>query len=314
MNCEKYTNLIDDLIEDELDEQTVDEVSLHILDCQNCTAHFEMLEREKKMYSHYLFEIEPPSSLSAQFEKRLKAENPTATNGGIFSQFFAFLRFNPALVTATGLILLASIFSLVSLVKESQTLETVADSNNSQTIQMMLPPIKKDEIDVPIKPKADKEIIVKTKTEITQKPIAIKHTESPKIENQPPKVKTGIPKLSQEQAQLKELQNLEIETVKQLEKVELLLRSFRNARMIDGSEIYDVAYEKQQARKLLQTNVSLRQQSEIYGTLFTGEMLNKVEPYLLDIANLELDATPEQILEIKERVKSQNIIASLQGF
>lgn len=159
------------LIEDELDEKTADEVSLHILDCQNCTAHFEMLEREKKMYSHYLFEIEPPSSLSAAFQNKLRAENPTTATGGLLSQIFAFLRFNPALVTATALVLLASAFSLFSLVNEPQSFETVADSNNSQAIQMMLPPIKKDEVDVPVKPKEPKEVIVKTKTEIAPKPI-----------------------------------------------------------------------------------------------------------------------------------------------
>lgn len=69
MNAEKnYLKFIDDLVEGELDELTAEKVSLHIFDCPNCSAQVEILEREKEMYSHYLFEIEPPSNLLEKFQ------------------------------------------------------------------------------------------------------------------------------------------------------------------------------------------------------------------------------------------------------
>ena len=117
-----------------------------------------------------------------------------------------------------------------------------------------------------------------------------------------------------EQTHLKEIQDLEIAAAKQLEKVEMLLRSVRNAESTETKGDYDLSYEKQQARRLLAANLELKQKAQIYRTSLTGEMLEKVEPYLLEIANLENKPTADKVLEIKERVRNQNIIASLQGF
>jgi hypothetical protein len=324
MNCDKYLNLIDDLVEGELDERTADEVSLHVFDCQDCASQMEMLEREKEMYSHYLFEIEPPKDILEKFQAKLALEETQTVSAAQtsfkpliwISNLFASIRLNPTFAIAVSLILLVFGFGLFSLFTEEKTANKAANSQpNLPAIQIQPPQKLRGEVFTIPEGEKPREIAKNeaSKDEESAKPIAVKQIESVKREAKP-KSLPEVKKLSEEELEIREIQSLESETAKQLEKVELLLRSFRNARLIDGSEIYDISFEKQQARKLLNKNILLRQKAEFYGTLDTEKMLSKIEPYLLDIANLEVSSAPEQVLEIKERVKNQNIIASLQGF
>jgi hypothetical protein len=312
MNCDKYLQLIDDLIEDALDDHIADEVSLHILDCQNCTAHFEMLEREKQIYSHYLFDIEPPVDLQRKFEAKLSAEEKATVQTSFWANISAVLRPNFALPVFAALLL--CLLGLGWLNLENPQMEKAENIEQNFRPKNSIRSTEKEKITASTTPETIGKMVAKVKVEknkpeIAQQPIVVKETKI--IKRIEPK---AMPKMSEEELQFKQIQVLEVETAKQVEKVELLLRAFRNARMIEGSEIYDVAYESQQARKLLPNNIALRQKAEFYGTIYSEEILSKVEPVLLDIANLDANPSPEQVLEIKDRVRNQNIIASLQGF
>jgi hypothetical protein len=83
---------------------------------------------------------------------------------------------------------------------------------------------------------------------------------------------------------------------------------------VDGGEVFDISYEKQRAKKLLEMNAQLKRIAENYGALYAEEILLQVEPYLLEISNLEINPSLNKVLDIKERVKSQNLIASLQAY
>jgi hypothetical protein len=337
MNCENYAQMMDDLLEGKLDALTVEHVNSHIFACELCESEFELLKREKEMFSHYLFDIEPPTNLSAQFQAKLAAENPknfavvkpTSILSNWKAKLFGSLAFYPATAFAIALIAFGIWwgFQSKSENKDSaqnkpKTVESVNPHPNNfaeKTTDHPLPEKIRDVVEVPqIKGKrvANKFVTKSKPIENRHKSIALKTIQKqPATILQKFKANSTFAKLSEEEKlQIKQIQALETETAKQMEKVEMLLRSFRNARYVEGSERYDVSYEKQQARKLLEKNVQLRERAENFGTLFTEQILSRVEPYLLDIANLDNTPLPEQVLEIKERVKNQSIIASLQTY
>lgn len=106
--------------------------------------------------------------------------------------------------------------------------------------------------------------------------------------------------------------DLERETSKQMERAQLLLRSFRNTPLLENVQAYDVSYDKREAEKLLQNNIALRNKAEILGNIEIEAVLAELEPYLMDIANLTDYSPADRIRAIKGRIKSEEIVASLQ--
>ncbi|HEX8196797.1 MAG TPA: hypothetical protein VF571_11470 [Pyrinomonadaceae bacterium] len=332
MKCEKYLNLVDDLIEGELDEQTFRQVNLHLFACRECASHYENLKQEKEIYARYLFTAEPPSDLWAKFQTKLESEtaktSPSAKIhtgiNGWKENFFGFLRFSPALACAALILLLGTGFVLFNLsanenspkndslaesqfktgdIEKKETVSSQANVNDGENPVFPKNTAAKNKFSNPkSKPGSSIKIAAVKDTKIKKKAFS----EMPKINS------AEAARLTEQQQQISQIRSLENEAAKQVEKVELLLRSFRNARSDEGNEAFDVAYEKEQARKLLEKNVRLRRNAESYGSLYTEEILSRVEPYLLDIANLDGNPSSEKVRDIKERVKNQNIIASLQ--
>jgi len=321
MNCEKYLNLINDLVEGELDEQTAEQVNLHIFACGYCEAEFETLNREKEIYEHFLFDIEPPKDSAKIFQAKLELLEQEKTVPSVsfdrkISNFFGFLTLKPLFAGAIVLLVFGFGYFLMKtaltetekpFVSESKMPPILPSKNTKkEVLETSSPKFTETKI---ISPKAVKSRLeVKPQTVAFRKPTVKKPLTRKKIA-----AENGVSPTKKD-SETEEIRVFEIETAKQIEKVEMLLRSFRNARYAEDRAEYDVAYEKEQARKLLENNVRLRRQSEIYGTMMTNEILSKVEPYLLEISNLNTNPSDEEVLEIKQRVRNQNIIAGLQGF
>ncbi|HEV8159181.1 MAG TPA: zf-HC2 domain-containing protein, partial [Pyrinomonadaceae bacterium] len=118
MKCEKYLEMIDDLVEGDLDEQNARQVNLHIFTCQECEYHYETLKQERQMYEQH-FEIESSTQLWTEFQTKLKVTkaNNIVKSSNIFvrlfdwkSNIFERLKLTPALACAALLFIVGISF------------------------------------------------------------------------------------------------------------------------------------------------------------------------------------------------------------
>jgi hypothetical protein len=307
-DCEKYFGSIEELIEAELDQRATQETELHVLACKQCGKQYERLRLEREIYAQYLFNVEPPRESWIDFQGRLNSENgkaPSGVSAGLPSRRrrIFVLGFSPAWGVFAGLSLIVGIsliwWKAASVVESGHKYVTASGGHGSQSA----PRTSENDLDGIALPRNGEQtsnnLPLKTKYEAADG----KRGKSASIITS-----TEVKRLSSQ------TQDLDKKIAGQVENVELLLRSFRNARTTESFETYDVDYEKTRARKLLGINAQLRREAENYGISYTPELLSRIEPYLLDIANLESNPAPSKILDIKERVVNQNIIASLQVY
>lgn len=342
-DCEKYGGLIEDLVAgEELAEQTAAQTESHIFDCSECRNEYELLRREKEVLAHYLFEFEPPPNSWVNFQVRLVEENElspsnvqaSANSSRPKKRIFVF-GFSPALAAYAGLLLMAAGIGFVWLktslldgdadkyvavtkLKDSQP-PPVGEINRNPTVNPSPRNVGNDST----VPQTDEPAFGNASLKSKNKSLAAKKSfadetfvKAQRADSSNQKIKSANNIKLDEAQRLTALRmkNLETEIAVQMEKAELLLRSFRNAQANETGEGFDIEYEKKQARKLLDKNAQLRRDAENYGISYAEELLSRIEPYLLDIANLEVNPSTDKVLDIKERVSNQNIIASLQVY
>ena len=94
-----------------------------------------------------------------------------------------------------------------------------------------------------------------------------------------------------------------------LEQAQILLRSFRNTAPDDTESL---AYESRRSRELLTRNVLLRRAAVSQRDVSAYSVLSDIEPYLLDIANLDARAPRADVQSIQDRVERSAIVAGVQ--
>ena len=103
------------------------------------------------------------------------------------------------------------------------------------------------------------------------------------------------------------------DVARHVERAQMLLRSIKNSRASEAGDS-DIAYEKDLSRKLLAENATLQLEAEVKGDKETQQVLDRIEPFLLEIANMGEKPSREEVRSIRERVRSNEIVAALEVY
>ena len=126
-------------------------------------------------------------------------------------------------------------------------------------------------------------------------------------------VSTSAPSREDVTAEARLLEPEQKDVARHVERAQMLLRSIKNASAGEAGGA-DVAYEKDLSRKLLAENSTLQLEAEVKGDKETKQVLDSIEPFLLEIANMGEKPSREEVRSIGERVKQNEIVAALEVY
>ncbi len=98
-----------------------------------------------------------------------------------------------------------------------------------------------------------------------------------------------------------------------VERAQMLLRSIKNV-SAGGATDDDIAYEKSLSRTLLAENSTLQLEAEVKGDKETKQVLDQIQPFLLEIANMGEKPSREEVRSLRERVRKNEIVAALEVY
>ncbi|HEX9927012.1 MAG TPA: hypothetical protein VGB02_00575 [Pyrinomonadaceae bacterium] len=345
MNCEECLIVAEEYLEEELDLQFAEPAFSHIAECSECCQAYEYLQQERKAFSNYMFEVESSPVIRTRLIREIRREQTLANatqlkslHSRVFS-IFQSLRFDYALVGSLAILLMIGGAGFLMSSLSDKTTQSSRDSISlaqrmdteqlpGEIINMVRP---NQAVDYPSKSRTgeNKNTSGKSETRVNnsnkisppsfhERHILMSSRQTTKSTHRQSEGEAGTKVNAERKLKVvvsstaNQTDDLERETSKQVERAQLLLRSFRNTPLLDNVQAYDVSYDKREAQKLLQNNIVLRNKAETQGNIEIEGVLAELEPYLMDIANLTDYSPAAQIRAIKGRIKSEEIVASLQ--
>lgn len=316
MNCHEVSDVLDEFVNDECHPSAADLISEHVTVCPKCSAELDRVISEREIYTQFLFDAEPASGFESRFFARLDAEAPQE-NSPRMSVASSLLN---ALTTNLRPVFGVGAFAVLAIITVSFYLAPRSQESAGPNVSAVRVPPPSENAPAPV-------AVIDSSGPVEPSPERTGNFPAPKSEpaiyrsrsNRKPDrsfvaAAESLPTADQmRNAELKSMRDFAADTARQIENVEQLLRSFRNARFADESG-FDVAYERDLAGRLLSRNLELRRRAEALRDPMAAELLDRVQPYLTEISNLGDAPDDEIVLSIKQRVRNQNVIASLQGF
>jgi hypothetical protein len=326
MKCEACLNHLEEYVDGELGRRDAEAISAHLITCANCSGAFDQLAAEQEVYVRYDRELEISPSLWNGIEARITGENKPVVSGSRFNlrELVAGLsvspRFSFGFAGATVVVIVAIVIGLAYIRMRTQSLtpREVARQVNVGDRPAGVP----QEVKKPATPDSAAEPKGGNKKEPNKSPNDRKEKPNDSAPRRLiPREGIANAKVKGKAADQPDVfysaiaySGEDIETQKHIERVQMLLRSIRNTELSTDDDTVDVSYEKALSRRLLSENIVLRRDAEMNGKFPVKTLLSDLEPFLIDIANLQDRTTPDELRAIKDRVRKTEIVATLQSY
>jgi len=338
MKCEQCLDTIQEYLEGELDERTTGFITAHLAGCAACAQVYDELQREQEMYAGFFNEVKESPALwsavraSIEKEKAVNARPPVVSTRFWFSGPLSYPRFS--LVFALSLLLIGIGIGLLRLLSShrSRSEDLAVSSQPGGAASPLQNQIKRGNplsAGTPVTGSDNTDLTppkrIRQRDGLSKRLLA--NSNSSRNDRNPDLARAPLPKPNagellalnaamndQVRRRLKFSSLLDSETARHLEKSEVMLRSLRNIIRGDGASTYDISYERRLSRRLLINNILLRRNAGARGEVLTENLLSRLEPFLLDIANLQDRASATDLRLIGQRIREREIIATLQAY
>jgi Putative zinc-finger len=347
MKCEECLPRIEEYVDGELDGRMTERVAAHLSTCAGCAQELASLQREQEIYANYQRDIEVSPAqwniVQARIEQEKDAlpfEPRTPLRERLRELFNSRKQFRPAFVAALVLLVVgitAGVLYLTSRGRQTELAQTpkpTATQSPAVVRQDLASESNRNSETITGGANQDQSnsnhqtpgVVVSAPRAGEKKKTAVVAASVPRSENrrsmQPARdasaqfdAAAAVVDNSINGARRNALEasgDFDFEIARHAERAQLLLRSFRNVRLPANNRALDVSYEKENARKLLYQNIALRREAGTRGDQPATEVLNTLEPILLDIANLPNRAKARDVRSIEQHMQKKEIVATLQ--
>lgn len=337
MRCDECLLLIDEYVCGELEGPDTSRVSAHLGACAACAGERAALARERGLFARC--EVSAPPTLWASVSRRIENEETTravARDAGprpwLEGRFAGWMagwlpRPRAAFAAAVALVVITSLVLLQAARRGSfvRSEEGVAAVNASANVADAP---HADNAPTPDRPRQDARRETQGLIAVERKSGALSagvvRRASRKSATPESRHDTAVatlvafePDPVEVDAKPRAAAVAEVtydETARHFERAQMLLRSFKNGELSEREAGFDLAYERRFSRSLLGRNILLRREAQSDGDEATAKLLGQLEPFLLDIANLDERAAPAQVRSIRERMQREGIVARLRLF
>ncbi len=345
MKCEECLPRIEEYVDGELDGRTRERVVAHLSTCAGCAEELASLQREQEIYAHYQRDIEVSSAqwniVQARIEQEKDAlpfEPRTRLRERLGRLFNSRKLFRPAFVAALVLLVVGITAGVLYLNSRGRQAELVQTPKPTPT---QSPAVVRQDLSAESNRNSETiagggnqgqsnsnrqtPVVIVSAPRTAGRKNAASVASVPRSENRR-NMQTARDASAQFETaaaadnlingarrnSLEASGDFDFEIARHAERAEVLLRSFRNVRLPANNRALDVSYEKENARKLLYQNIALRREAGTRGDQPATEVLNTLEPILLDIANLPNRAKARDVRSIEQHMEKKEIVATLQ--